>query len=233
MRVASLTLSMCVVIVTFGCGASGVRDSRRAEPASTPVVEQAAVAPSVPKSVTCALLSAEEIREVRGEEPSDAQGSEHLSGGLVMSQCFFRLPTFGKSINLEVVRAAPDSHAHAVKDFWRARFGREAVEEHERERERKEKDERGREEELEREKARGQVREGGHADERGEEGEESRPQRVAGLGDEAYWTGGQAAAVLSLLKGDTVIQIGVGGPEDDDAKLKTAKALALKVLKHF
>ena len=64
---------------------------------------------------------------MQGEEPADAQGSEHLAGGLVMSQCFYRLPTFGKSFSIEVVRAdagAPTQGSVGV--YWRQKFQRGA-----------------------------------------------------------------------------------------------------------
>jgi len=62
---------------------------------------------------------------------------------------------------------------------------------------------------LKRERAAGQVREGGHGEEEEEadEAEDSRPQRVPGLGDEAYLTGNERTSTLSVLKGDAV-QIG-------------------------
>ena len=169
---------------------------------------------------------------MQGEEPADAQGSEHLTGTLSMSQCFYRLPTFSKSINLEVTRAAPGP---AVADFWRKSFGRAAVEEREQKREREERGEREREKELERERASGGVREGGHAEEegRGEGDEGARPQRVAGIGDEAYWSGNPVSAALYVLKKDTIIRLSIGGPEDPSVKIKKAKTLAQKVLKHF
>ena len=204
---------------------------------SPPASEQdeSIAASAVPKSATCALLSNGEIKAVQGEEPADAQGSEHLTGSLSMSQCFYRLPTFSKSINLEITRAAPGAPGPAVADFWRKSFGRAAVEEREQKREGEERSGRERENELEREKASGGVREGGHAEEkeRGEENEGARPQRVKGIGDEAYWSGNPVSAALYVLKKDTIIRLSIGGPEDPSVKIKKAKTLAQKVLKHF
>jgi hypothetical protein len=152
-----------------------------------------------------------------------------------MSQCFYRLPTFSKSINLEVVRATPGAEAGALKEYWRKRFHPEAVESRERGRELKEERERVREEQLERERAAGQVREGGHEKEEkeGDDAEDSRPQRVQGLGEEAYMTGSRSNATLFVLKGDAVLRLSVSGPEERPVKLKTASALAGKVLKRL
>ena len=132
------------------------------------------------------------------------------------------------------MRAAPGADAGAVKDFWRKRFHTEAVELRERERELREEREREREEQLERERAAGQVREGGHEkEEEGDEEEEARPQRVRGLGQEAYLTWSRRAATLHVLKGDAVVRVGVSDPADRAARLKKATALAAKVLKRL
>ena len=239
MRPTTLTLLLCSALAAFACGSkSDTQNARQtalhpSPPASGAGTDDAA--PAVPKSATCALLSNEEIKAVQGEEPSDAQGSEHLTGTLSMSQCFYRLPTFSKSINLEITRAAPGAQVAAVTDFWRGSFGRAAVEEREQKRERGERSEREREKELESERANGGVREGGHAEEeeRGEDNEGPRPQRVAGVGDEAYWSGNPVSAALYVLKKDTIIRLSIGGPEDPSVKIKKAKTLAQKVLKHF
>lgn len=234
MRLVTLTLLLCLLVPALACDArSGAQNTNAPTPvAATPAPTVA----QVPQSKTCALLSGEELKEVQGEAPTDAQGSEHTTGSLSMSQCFFRLPTFSKSINLEVVRAAQGADAGALKEYWRKRFHPEAVEARERARELKEEREREREETLERERAAGQVREGGHKEdeeEGDEEEEDSRPQRVPGLGEEAYFTGNRLNATLFVLKGDAVLRLSVGGAEERPAKLKKAAALAAKALKRL
>ncbi|HEX8502520.1 MAG TPA: hypothetical protein VF659_18200 [Pyrinomonadaceae bacterium] len=237
MRLKTLTLLLCVSVVAPACGArGGAQNANATRPAETPTPAPAAAA-SPPRSATCALLPDEDVREVQGEAPADAQGTEHLSGAVSMSQCFYRLPTFDRSFTLEVVRAAPNAPAGAVKDYWRKRFHPEAIEGRERARELKEEREREREKQLERERAAGQVREGGHDEKEEEEGgdeeEDERPRRVPGLGQEAYLTGGRRTHTLNVLKGDAVVRVGVSGPEDRDARQKKAAALAAKVLKRL
>jgi hypothetical protein len=233
MRPKTLTLTLGLILTTFlACTPKGDgADTRQATP--TPAAQQSPAQP--PQSATCRMLSAEDVREVQGEAPQDAQGSEHLAGGLSMSQCFYRLPTFNKSVNVEVVRAAEGSSSdEALKQFWRQRFRPDAVEASERERERKEEGEREHERELKRERESGQVREGGHKEkEKGGEEDESRPRRVAGLGEEAYWSGNQITAALSVLGKNAVVRISVGGPEGQDEKIKKASALARKLLKQL
>ncbi len=242
MRLKTLTLLLlCALVAAPACGARGGAQDANAQrpptPTPTPTPTPAATAAAMPRSATCTLLSDEDLKEVQGETPADAQGSEHFAGGLSMSQCFYRLPTFARSINLEVVRAGQDAPAGALKEYWRKRFHPEAVEERERARELNEERERAREQLLERERAAGQVREGGHRQKDEEEGredkEDARPQRVPGLGEEAYMTWNSRAVMLYVLKGDAVVRVAVSGPEDRPARLKRASALAGKALKRL
>lgn len=229
MRLATLLLMLCSLASALACGA----EKAKAPVTPTPTATPTPAAAQIPQSKTCALLTSEELKEVQGEAPTDAQGSEHAAGPLSMSQCFYRLPTYDKSIVLEVVRAAPGAEAGALKEYWRVRFHPEAVEARERERELKEEQEREHEATLARERTEGQSREGGHEkEERGEE-EDARPQRVPHLGEEAYLTGSRDNATLSVLKGDAVLRLSVAGPQERAAKLKAAAALAAKALRRL
>jgi hypothetical protein len=233
MRPKTLTLTLGLILTTcLACAPKG--DGAKTQATPTPAAQQSP-AQQPPQSATCRMLSAEDVREVQGEAPQDAQGSEHLAGGLSMSQCFYRLPTFSKSVNVELIRTAEGSSADALKQFWRQRFHPDAVEARERERERKEEGEREHERDVKRERESGQVREGGHKEKEkeGEEDEESRPQRVAGLGEDAYWSGNQITGALSVLGKNAVVRISVGGPEGQDEKIRKASALARKLLKQL
>ena len=176
-------------------------------------------------SGACALLSASDIQAVQGEAVSDTHGSERSNDALVTSQCFYRLPTFSKSISLDVMRpAGGGDSARAVAEFWERRF-----------RQRREGEGREAEEvaaERQREKERGGERKGGGREEREREEEEgARPQPVPGLGDEAFWTGNQLNASLYVRKNNVIVRLSIGGPEDQSAKIKKARALAEQVLK--
>jgi len=229
-RPATTALLLSALVASLACGAknSGAPNSQPTPQTTPPQTVSAA-----PKSVTCALLSDEDVEAVQGERPSDSQGSEHISGTLVTSQCFYRLPTFDKSINVEVTRPAPGEKPGVVADSWRKTFGGEAVEGREREQERRESAEREREKELERERASGGTREGGHREERERDEDGSTPRRVAGVGDESFWAAGRDSAALSVLRKGVVIRVAVGGDEDEGDKLKKSKALAQKILRHF
>jgi hypothetical protein len=55
-------------------------------------------------SDACALLRGEEIAAVQGEAPTEMKSSVHAEGPLQVSDCVFVLPTFGKSIALQLTR---------------------------------------------------------------------------------------------------------------------------------
>lgn len=64
-----------------------------------------------------------------------------------------------------------------------------------------------------------------------EEGEKkAEPEKVEGVGDEAFWLGNQVGGQLLVLKGTTYIRISVGGAGDQASKIKKSKDLALLVL---
>lgn len=69
--------------------------------------------------------------------------------------------------------------------------------------------------------------------EREEEGGGKEPQRIDGLGEEAFWTGTRVGGALFVLKGNCYIRISVGGAGDQAQKIEKSKALAESVLKRL
>ena len=158
-----------------------------------------------PKIDACALLTSKEIEGVQGEALKETKLSGQATGGFLMSQCFFTLPTFTNSVSLLVAQKGEGSDAKDPKEFFRERFDGKRSGESERERERDKK--------------------------KGEEEEEGAPpQKISGIGDEAYWTGSRVGGALYVLKGNTYVRISIGGPAEQAAKIKKTKALAAKVL---
>jgi hypothetical protein len=66
-----------------------------------------------------------------------------------------------------------------------------------------------------------------------EEEEEKEPQKIDGLGEEAFWTGTRVGGALFVLKGNCYIRISVGGAGDQAQKIEKSKALAESVLKRL
>ena len=69
--------------------------------------------------------------------------------------------------------------------------------------------------------------------ERGEEKEPAKPDNIAGLGDEAFWSAQRFGGVLYVLKGSSYISISVGGAGDQASKLQKSKSLAETILKRL
>jgi len=70
-------------------------------------------------------------------------------------------------------------------------------------------------------------------EEKEREGESKEPEKIEGLGDEAFWTGTRVGGALYVLKGNAYIRISVGGAGDQAEKTKRSKALAESVLKRL
>ena len=59
------------------------------------------------------------------------------------------------------------------------------------------------------------------------------PQKIEGVGDEAFWGGGQFGGTLHVRKGEDVFQLSVGGPGDEAKKLESLKQLAGKIIERL
>ena len=153
-----------------------------------------------PKIDACALLSKEEIEAIQGEAVKETKLSGQAVGGYTISQCFFSLPTFTNSISLMVAHRGDTPGAKDPKEFWRETFHDEEA---------REKDKEGEREE--------------------EEKESAPPEKVRGVGKEAFWMGNKISGALYVLKGDAYIRVSIGGPMDAATK-KRAKALAEKAI---
>jgi hypothetical protein len=70
----------------------------------------------------------------------------------------------------------------------------------------------------------------GEKDRKEEEGESRPPQKISGIGDEAFWMKSRAAGILYVLKGSSYIRISIGGRGDQQAEIRKSKALAQKVI---
>jgi hypothetical protein len=174
-------------------------------PSASPAATTAAVpapgtlAVAKPKIDACALLSKEEIEAIQGESLKETKLSGQAAGGYSISQCFFSLPTFTKSISLMVAHRGDAPGAKDPKEFWRETFHEKAT---------REEEKKGEEE---------------------EEKESAPPEKVRGIGNEAFWMQNKVSGALYVLKGDAYIRISIGGPVDAAAK-KRAKALAQKAI---
>jgi len=139
----------------------------------------------------CALVTAKEIEAVQRERPQVSKPTSQSAGELNVRQCFYQLPTFEKSVSLEVTSGP------GAKAYWRKAF-------HEK-----------------------------HLEEEEEEEAKERPERVKGLGEEAFWTGSARLGGLYVLKKGSILRLSIGGTESKDAKLAKLRALARSALKRL
>jgi hypothetical protein len=209
-----LLVLLGVTLAITGCSQTTTQSSANttqaaAPPSSAPspatVANNSASAAAVkPKVDACALLTSKEIEAEQGEPLKETKLSGQSTGGFSMSQCFFTLPTFTNSVSLLVAQKGEGGGANDPREFFRERFHEKSKSEKERERDKK----------------------------KGEEEEEvgAPPQKITGVGDEAYWTGSRVGGALYVLKGNSYIRISIGGAGAPDAKIKKTKALAAKAI---
>jgi hypothetical protein len=69
------------------------------------------------------------------------------------------------------------------------------------------------------------------SEKRDEKGAE--PQKIDGLGEEAFWTGTRVGGALFVLKGNCYFRVSVGGAGDQAQKIEKSKTLAESVLKRL
>ena len=226
-------LSLCLLFVAFGAcktssttqsqanTSSGTSETSTASPGqitSTGSPSAAQTANAVkPKVDACAMLDSKEIQAVQGEPVKETKLSGQAGGGLLISQCFFTLPTFSNSISLLVAQKGDGPDAKAPSEFWRETFQQGSGEkDREREREREKKD-------GDKDK-----KAGGRREE--EEEEITPPQKVTGVGDEAFWIGSRVGGALYVLKGNAYLRISIGGSGDQTNRIAKSKTLAQKVV---
>jgi len=219
-----LRFSIAILVSTFlvACAKSEVTtpstNTNTAQLSATPSpsTESASAHASAAGRVdVCALLTTAEIQSIQGEPLKETKLSSATEGGLLVSQCFFSLPTFANSINVVVTQKAEGNGARDPREFWKETFDKgENEKERERSREEREKERRTNRSEE-------------------EEKEGAPPKKIVGLGDEAFWQGSRVGGALYVLKGNKYLRISIGGTGDQQMKIKKAAALAAFALKRF
>ena len=236
-----LVVTLCnMALVVGGCAKSGVvqgsASNQVVAPSSSTVGPASPAPPSGEQPPTpsteaslgqkidaCALLTSQEIRSVQGESLKETKASGSVEGGFNNSQCFFALPTFTNSVSLVVTQKGDGAGARDPKEFWEETF--EGEQEAEADKKREKKSEREREAEAKKSRTKNEREE--------EEEEAAPPQKVLGVGDEAFWTGSRVGGALYVLKGNTYVRVSVGGKGDQQAKINKSKALARLALKRL
>jgi len=155
----------------------------------------------------CSLLSNDDIKAVQGEQPTQTQRSDRADSGYIVSQCYYAAPTTSDSVVLNVTTAAEGANARHPRDFWKKTFADNEAKDKKRDREGKER--------------------------KGEEEEAVKPEKITGVGDDAYWSASRVGGALYVLRQDLFFRISVGGAGDVRSKLNRSKILARKVLQRL
>ncbi len=227
MRTTATILLICFLILTNACTTPAPNQATpqpsgetAASPATNAPNPNATPTPNPGASVAkgkldvCSLLTSDEIKAVQGEPLKDTKPSSRTTGALIVTQCYYELPTPSNSISLTLTES--NSGGHSVKEFWESTFGKD---------ERKSESERKKDRDAEKKKT--------ESRRAGEEEESAQMEPVRGLGDEAFWTASRIGGALYVLKRDSFLRISVGGKGDAEAKLKKSKTLAQNALRRM
>lgn len=190
-----------VALAAAGCSKSNEREASAATPEPKLTSAQPSASSPAPSAGTgayaCTLLTGEEAAAVQGEPFKATNASQKVGAGLIVSQCYFELPTTVNSIVVTLTQRGEGADARDPKQSWQEIFHREKS-----------------------------------AEKKGEE-EEKEPQKIEGIGEEAFWSGSRVGGALYVLKGNSYIRISVGGAGDQAQKTEKSKALAQSVLKRL
>jgi hypothetical protein len=222
MRQLATVLFLSVFATSYGCQSNSNQpaSSTAAASDSSPASASAPAATPNPspanaqsKVDACTLLTSAEVQAVQGEPVKATKASQQRGGELITDLCYYELPTPSNSISLALTYAASGKRED-LRDFWENTFAKAE----EKGDEKKKPD--ARKAEKQREAQRG-----------GEEEEEgAKPEKISGLGDEAFWLASRVGGALYVLKGDRYFRISIGGAGNNETKLNKSKNLAKKAL---
>jgi hypothetical protein len=161
----------------------------------------------------CDVLTKTDLAAAQGQEFSEAKLSTKTQESLSVSQCFYRLPAFEKSVSVTLMRASTAADRSSVLDYWNAHNAAAVKEKNEdrdgdREHAKKDRDE-------------------------AEDEHHGNAVRVVGLGDDAVWSGTPMSSALHVLRHGTIVRISVGGSAPLDQKLEASRRLATAILKRL
>jgi hypothetical protein len=160
----------------------------------------------------CALLSGATIKRVQSETLQGRKRTRAKSGSLIVSQCFYSLPTFANSISVTLALPDPAGPSRSgARDLWDSLFHRAVEFDARRD---------------------GQGKEPSKETSSKDREENAPPLEIHGLGDEAYWISSFCGA-LYVLKGNAFLRISVGGKLDDAVRLNKSQQLARDALQRL
>lgn len=165
----------------------------------------------------CSMITDDEIEAVQGEAVKTAKNNSRISGSLLISQCFYELNDYSKSVSFEITQTAPDAAEKAdLGKIWEEKFNKPIPVDNDRDEEEKNEGKTTTEKTLD-EKGANEPDSGGQ------------PQAVS-LGDAAFRVGNRITNALYVLKNNRIIRISIGGADDQNVKLEKLKKAARSAL---
>jgi hypothetical protein len=165
------------------------------------------LAPAHPPATVdaCALLADQDVQRVLGVDVTQRQPGTQDARGLLLTQCYVGTGT-PRSVSIAVAGPAQSGgRTLTPKQFWKSQFGTDAKEAAER------KDTKA----------------------VNERETESGARAIAGVGDEAFWSGTRVAGALYVLRGSTFIRVSVGGIQSEPERIEKSKQLAAAALRRL
>ncbi len=202
---STIALFLLLVLVCAGCNKPQRSTSVSPTPAQSSPTNQIVPLPPEPRIAPCSLITNEEVGAIQGATITDAKNSAGVSGGMLMSRCYYSSKEPNMSVSLAVIEHNP---------HWAESFRRSTGDESDEEKPGERKEKRGGAEREENEKR-------------------VPPKKVDGIGEEAYWSGNRFGGALYVLAKDAIVRISVGGPDNEQIKIDKSKALALKALERL
>ena len=150
----------------------------------------------------CKLLTGDEIKTIQRDTLKDITPTTRTGGTFIISQCFYATSQFVNSVSLTVTQQSSDIGAENIREFWKQRFWSTGSHNKDRERERDNTAKTSEEEE-----------------------EGAPPERVKGIGEEAYSVGNAKFGALYVLKGNKILRISVGGSHSQPERIQKMKSL--------
>jgi hypothetical protein len=167
-----------------------------------------------PKLEACSLVTKDEVAAIQGATILDAQSSENHDGYYLVSLCYYSSQEPNMSVSFALTQPEPTDPKSNPVDYWKNTFGRFSAKEGD--------------DDEKREKAE-QAKPGANKKEEEEE-RVSPPEKIAGIGQEAFWAGNRFGGALYVLEKNFILRISVGGGANAETKIEKSKALAGKAI---
>ena len=157
----------------------------------------------------CALLADADVRDALRAVVKQRQPGSQEAHGLLLSQCYVGTGS-PRSVSIAVAGVTTSGGRTVTpRAVWRDQFHPRGERAAERNREHREAARPGEARETE-----------GEAD--------VRP--IAGVGEEAFWSGTRVAGALYVLRRNTFLRVSVGGISDEKERIEKSRQLALRAL---